>query len=112
MRGKSNFANFSWRRVRECSLPEIRKLLRPNGEDFFALNFYFDADGRAQIGSLHDASANPGAAARKVGGFERIEHRAAAGIPDHGMFRGAEAVIVFQLLQIGEVFEFAIPERR
>src|ERR1700719_2645336 len=110
MRGKSNFANFSLRRVRECSLPEIRKLLRPNGEDFFALNFYFDAEGRTQIGSLHDASANPGAAAGKVGGSERIEHRAAAGIPDHGMFRDPEAVIVFQLQQVGDVFEFAIPE--
>ena len=110
MKAESNYANFLWRRVRESGLPEIRKLLRPNGEDFLALNFYFDADGRAQIGSLHDASANPGAAARKIGGFERIEHRPAAGVPDHGMFRGPESVIVFQLLQVGEVFEFAISE--
>src|SRR6202521_806698 len=111
MRGDSNFANFSWRRVCACGLLEIRKLLRPNSEDILALNFYFDAEGRAQIGSLHDASANPGAAAGKIGSFERIEHRAAARIPDHGMFWRPEAVIVFQLLQVGEVFEFAIPER-
>jgi len=47
---------------------EIRKLLvQPRG--FSALDFYFDAEGRAQIGSLHDASANQAAAARKIGGF-------------------------------------------
>src|SRR5260370_12487194 len=97
IRGESNSASFSLSHVRACGLWEIRKMLRPNSEDFLALIFYFDAEGRAQIGSLHDPSANPGAAAGKIGGFERVEHRAAAGVADHGMIRGAEAVIIFQL---------------
>src|SRR6266513_2876654 len=111
IRGESNSANFSLRHARAGSLPEIRKLLRPNSEEFLALDVYFDAEGRAQIGSLHDPSANPGAAAGQIGGFERVEHRAAAGVADHGMFRGAEAVIIFQLVQVGDVFELAISVR-
>src|SRR5260370_39739907 len=94
IRGESNSANFSLRPARAWGLLEIRKLLRPKSEDFLAVNFYFDAEGRAQIGSLHDPSANPGAAAGKIGGFEGVEHRAAAGVADRGMIRGAEAVII------------------
>src|SRR5438552_9743609 len=37
--------------------------------------------------------------------------RAAAGVADHGMIRGAEAVIIFQLVQVGDVFELAISVR-
>lgn len=91
---------------------ETRELLRPYGEDFLALNFYFDAEGRAQIGALHDASTRPGASARKIGGLERVKHRAAAWVSDHGMFRRAEAVIRFQFVQVRDVFELAITVRR
>lgn len=50
------------------------------------------AERRAQVGTLHDPSTHK-EVSRKIRHLERIENRAAAGIPDHGMFRGAEAVI-------------------
>src|SRR6266850_2294606 len=90
---------------------KIGKLLCSNSENFLALNLYFDAERRAEIGALHNAAAHPDSTAGKIGGFERVKHRAAAGVSDHGMLRGAEAVIIFQLVQVGEVFELAISER-
>src|SRR5713226_5426500 len=108
MRGESNTAKLSLHDIRACAARlEVCKLLCPDSEDFLALDLDFDAEGRAQIGSLHDASSHPNAP-RKIGQFERVKHRAAAGVSDHGMFGGAEAVIVFQPVQVGEVLELAI----
>src|SRR5258706_548795 len=89
----------------------MRELLSPHGEDFLTLHFYFDAEGRTQIGSLRDASAHPNAS-WKIGQFQRVKHGTAAGVSDHGMFRGAKTVIGFQLIQIRDEFELAIAERR
>ncbi len=100
------------RRPRKYSKPaKMCQLLRPHGEDFLALHFYFDANGRTEIRSLHDASAHPNAP-RKICQLQRVKYRAAAGISDHGMFCGAKAVIGFQLFQIRDEFELTIAKRR
>src|SRR5260370_29329114 len=62
--------------------PQLPKLLRPNSEDFPALNLDFDAEGRTQIGALYDRSSDPDAS-RKIGQFERVKDSAAAGVSDH-----------------------------
>src|SRR5260370_28244574 len=90
---------------------ERRKLLCPNCEDFPALNLDFDAEGRTQIGALYDRSTDPDAS-RKIGQFERVKDSAAAGVSDHGMFGGAKTIVIFQLVQLRDVFELAIAVRR
>src|SRR5260370_13181695 len=107
--GRTRFSKlFLRRRVWANSRLKIRKLLGPNRENFLAFNFYFDAEGRAQVGALHNASAHPGTGAGQIGGFERVKHRAAAGISNHGMFRGAVAVIGVPLVPVRQAFELAI----
>jgi hypothetical protein len=87
------------------------ELLRPHGEDFLALHFDFDAEGGPKVGALDDASAYPNAPG-EIGQFQRVKHRATAGVSDHRMFRGAKTIVGSQLVQIGDVFELAIAEGR
>jgi hypothetical protein len=94
IKSSGSLKNFVLRHIREASRLERRKLLRPDCEDFPALNLDFDAEGRTQIGALYDRSTNPDAS-RKIGQFERIEDRAAAGVSRHGVFGGAKAIVVF-----------------
>ncbi len=91
---------------------ELRNLLCANREDVLAHNFDFDAERRPKVGTLHDTSAHPRTSSRKIGGFEGVKHCAAARISNHGMFRGAEAVVSFQSVQVSEVFKLAIAVRR
>src|SRR5712692_1109767 len=110
-RGESNSANFGLRHIHDRNRMERRKLLRPNSEDFPALNLDFDAEGRTQIGALYDRSSDPDAS-RKIGQFERVKDSAAAGVSDHGMFGGAKTIVIFKLVQLRDVFELAIAVRR
>src|SRR6266849_7685163 len=84
-----------------------RELLGANSEDFLSFNFHLDAEGRAQVGSLHDTPANPNASG-KISQFEGVKNGAAARISDHGMPGGAVAVIGFQFFQVSKEFELAI----
>lgn len=90
---------------------EMCELLSPHREDFLALHFDFDAQGRPKVGTLDDTSAHPNAPG-KIGQFQRVKHRAAAGVSDHRMFRGAKTIVGSQFIQIDDVFELAIAERR
>ena len=90
---------------------KTRRLFGSHGEDAFACHLEFDSERRAQIGSLHNRSARPNTP-RKIAHFERVEYRAAARVPNHGMFRRVKAVILGQLCQVGQVFQLAIPEGR
>src|SRR5712664_164206 len=90
----SNSANFVLRNICEGSPLQRPKLLRPNSEDFPALNLDFDAERRTQIGALYNRSAHPHAS-RKIGQFERVEDSAAAGVSHHGVFGRVKAIVVF-----------------
>ena len=91
------------------SRAETCRLLGSDGQDFLALHFYLDAEGRTQIGALNNRAARPHAS-RKIAQFERVEYRPAAGVSHHGMFSGGKAVVVFQLAQVSDVLELTIPE--
>lgn len=93
--------------ARKKSRHEIRKLLGPYRQNIFALNLDLDTQRRTKIRSLHDGAAHPHIP-WKIGRLERVEDRSAAGVSDHGMFRAAKAVLVFQLIQIRDVLELAI----
>src|SRR5467141_99088 len=87
------------------------QLLHAGGENLFVVNFHFDAQRRPHIGALHDGTARP-YASRNIHHLERIVHRPAARIADHGVFGGAEVVVGSELLQVGDVLEAAVSERR
>src|ERR1700694_4545049 len=85
------------------------KLLGPDRKNVFTLNLDLDAEGRAKIRPLRNSAAYPYAAG-KIRQLERVEECSAAGVPHHGMFCGAKAVIIFQLLEIRDVFKLAVAE--
>src|SRR6266851_1881715 len=87
------------------------KLLHSGGENLLVVNFHFDAQRRPQVGALHDGTAYPHAS-RDIHHFERIVHRSATRIADHRVFGGAEVVVGSELLEVGDVLEAAISERR
>ena len=91
--------------------PQKSALLRANRKDFLAFYLNFYAERRTQVRALHDASTSPHAA-REIAQFEWVENRSAAGVSNHGMFGGTEAVIVFEFVQIRNIFELAIPVGR
>ena len=66
----------------------------------------FDAERRANVAALNDAAGNPDVAG-EAGCFQGIVKRMAARIADQGMLGIAEAVVPFQLIKVGDVFELA-----
>jgi hypothetical protein len=85
-------------------------LFGADGENLFALDFYFDAEGRTDVGALNDGALDPDVAG-KVGGLQRVIERAAARIADERM-RCVMVVVIFdQLVHIGDVLELAITVR-
>ena len=82
-------------------------LFHPSRENLFIADLHFDAQGRAQVRALRDATAHP-YTSRDIHHLERIEHRVAAGIPDHGVFRGIESIFRFEFLDVRNVFQAAI----
>jgi len=75
-----------------------------------ALDFDFDAEGRANVAALDNAAAHPDVA-RKIGGLERIVESAAARVADERMIGAREAVVVTELVEVGDVFELAGAKR-
>src|SRR6266404_670589 len=82
------------------------ELFRTHGEDWFALDFDFDAEGRADVAALNNAAAHPDVSG-KIGSLERIVESAAARIADEGMIGAGEAVVLAKPFQVGDVFELA-----
>src|SRR5262249_31176537 len=87
--------------------PLAASLLHANGEDVLALHLYLEAEGRSQIRTLGDQTADPHIAGQ-VGHARRVEKRPVARISDHRVFRIAESVVGFQLSEIGNIFQPAI----
>lgn len=83
------------------------KLLHADGEDVFALDLEFDAEGRAEIGALSEGAADPDFAGeqRHFGG---VEDGAVAGIAYHGVLGAFEVVIVGEAVEVGDEFHLAI----
>src|SRR5271170_2687956 len=79
-------------------------LFGADGQDVFAANLDFDAEGRANVAALHDGATNPDIAGQ-IGGLEGIVEIVAAGIADQRVVRGAIAVIVAKFIHVGDVFE-------
>ena len=95
------------RLVRPTLVSGPARLFRADGLDFFALDADFYAERGADVGALHDGAANPDVAG-KIDGAERIVKGAAARVADEGMAGAAVVVIGAQLIEVGDVFEFAI----
>src|ERR1700737_3853528 len=86
-------------------------LFHSGGENLFVANLNFDPQRRPQVGALHDGTAHP-YASRNIHHLERIIHRPAARIADHGVLGIAESIIGLKLLPIGDVLEAATSGRR
>ncbi len=84
-----------------------RGLFGADGKDLLALDFDFDAEGRADVAALDDGAANPDVVGWKADGVERIEQSATARIADEGMSGMAEIVIVAESFEIADIFELA-----
>jgi|SRR5271157_348035 len=82
------------------------ELFGADGEDLFALDLEFDAEGRADVAALNDGAANPDIAG-KAGGLQGIVKSMTAVIADEGMIGGTKAVFIFEFIEVGDVFEFA-----
>src|SRR6266481_7483229 len=85
----------------------VRTLFRPNGENVLASYFEFDREWWAKIGSLRDCATHQ-EISWKGGHSQRVEDRAAARVPHHGMFSAVESIFAFQPAQIREVLQLAI----
>jgi len=70
-----------------------RELFGADGEDLLALDFDFDAKGRADVAALDDGAAHPDIAG-KIGSFQRIVESVAARVSDERMIGAREAVFV------------------
>ena len=93
-------------------MPRLRcfgrlRLFGADGEDLFALNLEFDAEGRADVAALNDGPANQDIAG-KGSEPQGIVESMAAMIADKGMIGGTEAVFTLEFLHIGNIFEFAV----
>ena len=86
------------------------RLFGADGEDLFALDFDFDAEGRANVGALDNGAANPDVA-WEVDGAEGIVEGSAAGIADEGMIGTAIAILGAEPVQIGDVLELTTAVR-
>src|SRR5579863_6865575 len=84
----------------------VAELFGAGGEDVFALDLDFYADGGTDVATLDDGAANPEIAG-KIGGFERIEQDTGAGIADQRMSRGFVAVFLAQLIEVTNIFQLA-----
>ncbi len=82
------------------------ELLGADGEDLFAVNLEFDAEGRADVAALNDGPANQDIAG-KGSEPQGIVESMAAMIADERVIGGTEAVLSFEFLKVGNVFEFA-----
>src|SRR6266403_3249746 len=102
--GSKSSAWLKCRSQRERGL--LMGLFRTHGEDLFALDFDFDAEGWTDIASLDYAAAHPDVAG-KIGSLQRIVESAAARIADEGMIGAGEAVVLAKPFQVGDVFELA-----
>jgi hypothetical protein len=76
------------------------------GENVFALDLDEDAERGTQVGAFDDGSADPDVA-EDVHAFEWVEEGAGTGIADHGVLGVAVAVVVAELVEVGDVFELA-----
>jgi hypothetical protein len=87
--------------------PGMALLFGADGEDLFVPDLYLYAEGRANVAALDDGAGDPDVAG-EVGGFERIEKRAAARVADEWMGGVAVVVILEKFAEIGDVFESAV----
>jgi hypothetical protein len=94
-------------RTRQRAQPGMAVLLGADGEDLFILDFYFYAEGRANVAALHDGPGDPDVSG-KIGRLERIEKRAAARVANQRMRGMAVVVILEKSVEIGDVFELAV----
>ena len=88
---------------------ESERLFHSNREDILSLNFQLNAHGRAYIRPLHQGSAHP-EIARDKAHLQRIKDRAAARVSHHGVLCQPKVVVVLQPVEVGDVFELAIPK--
>ena len=88
---------------------ELKKsggLFRADGEDLFALDFDFDAEGGTDVAALNNGAAHPDVAGQ-IGGLEGIVERTAARIADKGMIGALVAIVIPEPLQVRDIFELA-----
>ncbi len=76
--------------------PKLGSLLHADREDVFPLDFDFNPERRAKIGTLHDRAAHPYASG-KIGHLERIKDRPAARVSNHGILRALNPYSLFSL---------------
>src|ERR1700739_4679481 len=87
-----------------------RVLFRSKSKDLLALNLDFDAERRANVAPLDYGPSHPDVAG-KIGSLQRVVQGAAARVSDERMIGARETVVGTELVQVGDVFEFAGTER-